>query len=447
MSRIRPLRFTADIGKNHVPAATDEMVRHALSPAEPGDAVDIAFGDRFEHEHGTDWPAALAELVGALRDVRVSAEPLGIFGIGPIPLLMALGSLLGDKRSDLVFDRHRHLAESDPSRTWTWEPDGQELAWLPPTLPAFQRGAVDVAVLLSISGTIDRGAVAAVLPNSHPVYEIRLADPRVNAIRTRAHLRVFVEQWRAVLEDIQRHYGPEVRVHVFPAVPVSVAVECGRRLLQVSPTLRIHNNRGGVFEHALTISSGGVRAVARDSAASNTYGLSMEGRHGVFVSYSHDTPAHKESVLQMAVALRERGIDVLIDQFEPSPSRGWPTWMHQQIEDAEFVLVVCTKTYRERAEGRATPGTGLGASYEGSIINQTIYAQSGHNEKFIPLLLSGVPEDIPVFLRPYTYYRYPGELERLLRHLTRQPEIVPPPLGPRPVLPPRELGPDTDASE
>lgn len=447
MSRIRPLRFTADIGKNHVPAATDEMVRHALSPAEPGNSIDIAFGDRFEHEHGTDWTAALAELEGALRDARVSAEPLGIFGIGPIPLLMALGSLLGDKRSDLVFDRHRHRADQDLASTWTWDDNGEQLRWAAPVLPRAQRGATDVALLLSLSGSVDRSGVAEAIRVHHLVYEIALVEPRVNTIRSRAHLREFVEQWRIVMGHLQHHYGADIRVHVFPAVPVSVAVECGRRLLLASPALHVYNNRGGVFERALTLSSDGVTAEVRDRPSTAAGGQDVDRSPRVFVSYSHDNREHKEAVLRMAAKLRSKGIDVALDQYMQAPSDGWPRWMEQQITDADFVLVICTKTYRERAEGRAPVGTGLGATYEGSIASQTIYEQSGRNEKFIAILFDGADDERPGFLRPYTYHRYPSNIEGLLRHLTRQPEFVPPPLGLRPVLPPRELAPDPDASE
>lgn len=267
MSRVRPLRFTADIGKNHVPAATDEMVCRALAPTEPGDSIDIAFGDRFEHEHGTDWPAALAELEGALRDARVSAEPLGIFGIGPIPLLMALGSLLGDKRSDVVFDRHRHRDGIESAHLWAWEEDGSELEW-EIKVPEGRRAASDVVLILSVSAPVSIDDTTEVVPHSAPVYEIALKDPRVNRVRTHAQLQTFVDHWRSALDHITKTHGAGARVHVFPAVPVSVAVECGRRMLQASPELRIYNKRGEVYSYATTIGPGGVNYEAEAAVRS-----------------------------------------------------------------------------------------------------------------------------------------------------------------------------------
>lgn len=38
----------------------------------------------------------------------------------------------------------------------------------------------------------------------------------------------------------------------------------------------------------------------------------------VFVSYSHDTPAHKQWVAELSARLRHEGIDVVLDQWDLS---------------------------------------------------------------------------------------------------------------------------------
>src|SRR5258708_24842911 len=93
----------------------------------------------------------------------------------------------------------------------------------------------------------------------------------------------------------------------------------------------------------------------------------------VFISYSHDSPEHEENVLALSNRLRADGIDAVIDQYEPFPPKGWTRWMSQQIEEARFVLAVCTKTYRIRVEGKEVAGKGLGGAYEGSIIDLELY--------------------------------------------------------------------------
>ena len=44
----------------------------------------------------------------------------------------------------------------------------------------------------------------------------------------------------------------------------------------------------------------------------------------VWISYSSDSTAHTEAVLDLAQRLRGRGIDAWIDRFEPAPPQGWP---------------------------------------------------------------------------------------------------------------------------
>jgi len=180
---------------------------------------------------------------------------------------MALGSLLGDKRSDLIFDRHRHRDGIDSSHLWAWEEDGPELAWTV-NIPEGRRAASDVVLILSVSAPVSIDDTTAVAPHSAPVYEIALNDPKVNRVRTHAQLQTFVAHWRSVLDHITKTHGAGARVHVFPAVPVSVAIECGRRMLQASPELRIYNKRGEAYSYATTIGPRGVKYEAEAAVRS-----------------------------------------------------------------------------------------------------------------------------------------------------------------------------------
>jgi hypothetical protein len=161
----------------------------------------------------------------------------------------------------------------------------------------------------------------------------------------------------------------------------------------------------------------------------------------VFISYRHDSPEHVNRVLDLSNRLRADGIDCHLDQYEPSPREGWLRWMLNQINAAEFVLVVCTEKYRLRFEGKEQPGFGLGANREGSIIDQRIYEAGGRNDKFLPVVFSASDRvHIPETLRAWTYYQLGDEraYEQLYRRLTNQPEVAAPTLGPRRAMPPRE---------
>lgn len=108
----------------------------------------------------------------------------------------------------------------------------------------------------------------------------------------------------------------------------------------------------------------------------------------VFISYSHDSPEHIDRVWELSDRLRADGIDCHIDQYEQSPREGWPRWMMNQIEQADFVLVVCTENYERRFRGKEEVGKGVGAKWEGAIITQELYDAEANNTKFIPVVFS-----------------------------------------------------------
>ena len=72
----------------------------------------------------------------------------------------------------------------------------------------------------------------------------------------------------------------------------------------------------------------------------------------VFISYSHDSEPHKQFVLELSKRLRDEGLDCQIDRYlNGSPSEGWQRWMETQIEQADFVLLICTPDYLKRYRG------------------------------------------------------------------------------------------------
>jgi len=54
--------------------------------------------------------------------------------------------------------------------------------------------------------------------------------------------------------------------------------------------------------------------------------------------------------------------------------------MLDEVEQAAFVLVVCTETYHERFRGNTPPGTGRGVKWEGAVI--TVHRHSTRGLRF-----------------------------------------------------------------
>jgi hypothetical protein len=157
----------------------------------------------------------------------------------------------------------------------------------------------------------------------------------------------------------------------------------------------------------------------------------------VFISYSHDSAEHSARVLQLSDTLRAMGVDAELDRYHVRPEQGWPMWCEERLQpqNARFVLVVCTQSYRDRVEKKVRADEGRGVFWEGAILYQYLYDAKG-NARFVPILLGDEPEtSIPVPLRGQTRYRIKAfdlgdaNFEALYRELTGQLAVVKPPLG------------------
>jgi len=157
----------------------------------------------------------------------------------------------------------------------------------------------------------------------------------------------------------------------------------------------------------------------------------------IFISYSHDSNTHVDRVLALADQLRDGGLDVRLDQYVVHPPEGWTRWMQRQLEEADFVVFVCSSNYHSRFDGKAAPGVGQGVTWEGFLATQLLYDASSLNTRFIPTFFEdSAADDIPLPLRPATRYRLPTGYDDLYRHLTGQHRTPAPPIGAIRLMPP-----------
>jgi hypothetical protein len=131
----------------------------------------------------------------------------------------------------------------------------------------------------------------------------------------------------------------------------------------------------------------------------------------VFISYSHDSDSHREQVLALSERLRADGIATRLDRYiNGTPLEGWPRWMLNQMDEANFVLVVCTQTYYRRFRGKGELGKGKGADWEGALITQEIYDARSATLKFVPVLFAADQQTfIPEPMRGGTHYALTSE--------------------------------------
>jgi len=152
----------------------------------------------------------------------------------------------------------------------------------------------------------------------------------------------------------------------------------------------------------------------------------------VFISYAHESEELSDSVLNLSNYLRSQGIDSEIDQYEEAPPEGWPKWMARQIQEANYVLVVCSELFYKRANDHSGDEDGLGVKWETSLILQQLYTLNTNNKKYIPVIgSSSGKKHIPLPLQPYTYYEYTNQdsRETLKNRILGTSKSKRPPLG------------------
>lgn len=239
------LQLKARIGTSVVEIAQTEVfdALHPRYPASDGFVIDLTeIGDE---KAGPRYEAASERIVEVAARIYANGSGLGqtnhlsVFGLAPIPLLMVLGNTLSNKVKTDFFQCHRNK----PNR-WTWF-EGEAPAEYQTREQRKGTEPRSVALVLSLSGTIDSATLPPVIDGRFSIYEIALRGqvPNTGFLRQRADLEAFRETYRRFLADLRRDHPGLRELHVFPAVPAPVAIACGFDLLpKVDPTLVVYDN-------------------------------------------------------------------------------------------------------------------------------------------------------------------------------------------------------------
>lgn len=176
---------------------------------------------------------------------------LSIFALAPIPALIAFGAQLGDIIPANVYQRHRDTQD------WKWknlsDQDFNYIVIRPnPGISSSQQ----IALNLSLSGNINESEIEQTLGQKIPIYKVTLAQPHRDFLQAKEQLELFRGEWHSLLSELREKHGEKCEIHLFPAIPNSIAVEIGRCLLpKVDPTIIVYRlcKKNGCFIRTLTI--------------------------------------------------------------------------------------------------------------------------------------------------------------------------------------------------
>lgn len=143
-----------------------------------------------------------------------------IFAFAAQPLLIKLGTLLSDIHPAEVYQRHRE------PQTWEWVPCPERFEYqvLEPKL------VENIVTLnLSLSATIETSRIKQVFgEQKYSEWKFTIENPHNDFLKSKAQLQMFRTEFRTLLNRIKAKHGENSVLHIFPAVPVSIAVEIGR---------------------------------------------------------------------------------------------------------------------------------------------------------------------------------------------------------------------------
>lgn len=171
-----------------------------------------------------------------------------VFALAPQPLLMLLGSELSDIPFAEAYQRRKE------PQSWRWEDDplSFDFTVLAPTNPK----TGDAALVFALSATVTDERVTSVLGGTIPIWKVTIPTPDNDFVRSRAQTEAFRKTMRPLLDRIKAAHGEKASIHVFPAMPLSLAVDFGRVLNAKSDLPLIiydENKKLGGFVKALSI--------------------------------------------------------------------------------------------------------------------------------------------------------------------------------------------------
>lgn len=159
------------------------------------------------------------EKVGG-RIERQEIRHLSVFALAPQPLLIELGRLLYDIVPTTVHQLHR-----EPP-TWKWQRDKPVLEFIRGE-PAEGAGGA-IALKLAVSATVTDERIHDVLGEDAAIWSLSIAEPGNDVVRQPQDLAAFRSALRKLYNDIKARHGEDAVINLFPALPVSLAVETGR---------------------------------------------------------------------------------------------------------------------------------------------------------------------------------------------------------------------------
>lgn len=220
--------YGANIGEQKSPILKQDACMALFPDHYPVEENPIALSMSCSHEDKSEafWSTEeqhLEKMFSTLIEPKIvenNPAHFSIFALAPMPLLIKLGSLFTDKVS---VDTYQPIREP---KTWRWQVGPVDFKFKVIEPASFDHPP---ALVMSLSAKIDHQRVKNILGENITIWEISVDEEfcHNDFIRSPEQLGKFRESMRKLIASIKEKHGM-TELSVFPAIPVSCAIEMGR---------------------------------------------------------------------------------------------------------------------------------------------------------------------------------------------------------------------------
>ena len=230
--RTTVVRLLGEIGANEV-TIPFHHIQYAILPLYPTDEKGIEIDLTHLPSNSKDYWNAGIDIINERIEYLFSPnffnknlDHISVFAFAQIPFLIYLGHRMGNKIPMDIYQRHRDTED------WKWKSNGQ-IAKYKTQVVKRSYDTNKVSLVLSISGKINLNDLPKDVRESHTIYEITLANkkPSPLVLKRKEDLLDFKEQYQKFLREIRTSHKSPKEISLFPAIPVPIAILCGRERL------------------------------------------------------------------------------------------------------------------------------------------------------------------------------------------------------------------------
>jgi len=233
------LSFTDNIGDRQ-PSINFDDARISVLPRYPAEArfIEIDLRHSAYRDYESSYFLQKQDEISRLVDIRIRQRShadrinhLSIFALASMPLLIHFGYEMGDTVPSDVYQPHR-----DVSNPWKWQVQSeQEFKYIIESPEPLEIGDTKaIALNLSLSDVIHPNVISQIIKEHYYTYKMTVPAPDRNYLKSKEQLELFKVEMRALLRQIKETHKPNYEIHLFPAIPASVAVSLGQLLLPKS---------------------------------------------------------------------------------------------------------------------------------------------------------------------------------------------------------------------